>query len=98
MVLKGPSDIILPIAPKENIEKTCHRFFAPIVFPEPDHLQPGKFSVMPRMGNFPCIRAKCMLWNAEKAECFDVTAARGQGLAGEYAYAKMNNVAIDPHA
>lgn len=81
--------------PPERTLKTCHRFFAPVVLPEMDPLNPRKVNVTPRLGNFPCIEGRCALWNAEKSECWDVSAARGQATAGEYAFNLMNDVHIE---
>lgn len=99
-MVNGKSDgagLIIPVpkasdAPKEL---TCHRFFAPVVLPEPDALDPRKLNVMPRLGNFNCLKAKCMLWNAEKEECWDLTALKGQAMVGEYAFGKLNDVHIE---
>lgn len=88
-----PLGIITP-APHDE-PKACHKFFAPVVIPEMDRLTPNKMNVTPRLGNFPCLRDKCMLWNADKLECWDVTAARGLSLAGEYAFNMMNDVHIE---
>lgn len=74
---------------------TCHRFFAPVVVPEPDPLNPRILKIRPRMGNFPCIVDKCMLWNVEDRECYDVTAAKAQKNIGDYAFNLKNDVHID---
>lgn len=93
--------IIVPPKPVEQDPAvlTCHRFFAPVVVPEPTAYAPNGqvtgVTIMPRMGNFPCIKGKCMLWNDEKSECWDRTAAKGLALMGEFAYAKLNDVTID---
>ena len=91
-----PIELIVP-APVGTPEpaKICHIFFAPVVVPEPDRIKPGAFNVIPRMGNFPCMGVKCTLWNNDAHECWDVSAKRGQAQAGEYAYAKRNDVVID---
>lgn len=94
---KNPLPLIIPApsqGPSPALDKVCHRFYAPVVFPEADKLVPGKATVTPRLGNFPCVKEACMLWNAEKSECWDVSAARGLALSGEYAYNKMNDVHI----
>jgi len=90
----NPPEIITPPSLKDAFVLTCHRFFAPVVFPEPDKLDPRRANIIPRMGNFPCIREKCMMWNSVAGECWDVTAAKGQALAGELAYAKLNDVHV----
>ncbi len=95
---KNPLELIIP-APKNGkttplLDKICHRWFAPVVFPEADKLIPGKATVTPRMGNFPCAKGACMLWNDEKLECWDVSAARGLAQSGEYHYAMANDVSI----
>jgi hypothetical protein len=84
--------------PPDAFEKptlNCHRFFAPVVFPEPDKLQPNRMNITPRMGNFACIKDKCMLWNAEDKECWDVTSAKSQKVQAEYAFNKMNDVHLE---
>ncbi len=94
----GNSDspqIITPPSLKDAYSLTCHRFFAPVVFPEPDRIDPRKANITPRLGNFPCIRDRCMMWNSEAGECWDVSAAKGQALAGQYAYNKINDVHIE---
>ncbi len=86
-----PVPVTPPVPPGT---KNCHRFFAPVVFPEPDKLDPRKANITPRLGNFGCIKANCMLWNEEAGECWDVSAARGLAQSGEYAYAMRNDVTI----
>ncbi len=90
-----PLDIVLPPPVTPQTELTCHRFFAPVVIPEPDPLNPRNLNIRPRMGNFPCIKEKCMLWNPEGAECWDRTQAKALSLLGQFAFNKMNDVSID---
>jgi hypothetical protein len=73
---------------------TCHRFFAPVVFPEPDPMVPNRVNINPRLGNFPCIKDKCSLWNPVDSECYDVTTAKSHKTMAEYAFNKMNDVHI----
>ena len=77
------------------VSLTCHRFFAPIVVPEPDAIIPNRFNINPRMGNFPCMKEKCTLWNAADQECYDVTMAKSQKTIAEYAFNKINDVHIE---
>lgn len=72
----------------------CHRFYAPVVFPEPDRLDARKMNITPRLGNFTCIGDKCTLWNIEAAECRDVTDSKSRATIAEYAFAKRNDVHI----
>jgi len=86
--------LVLPPKIEKEPALTCHRFFAPVVFPEPDKLDPRKVNVMPRMGNFPCMKDKCTLWNTEANECYDKTSAKAFSVIAEYAFNKMNDVHI----
>lgn len=90
----APTIVVPPEIQHKMPALTCHRFFAPVVFPEPDALDPRKVRISPKMGNFDCIKARCTLWNAEKAECYDVTGIKAQILMSEYAFNKMNDVHI----
>lgn len=91
-----PSGLSLPesaiSAPPKVL--TCHRFYAPVVFPEPDRLDPRKASITPRLGNFNCIGAACTLWNIEAQECRDVTDSKSRAIIAEYAFNKTNDVHI----
>lgn len=101
---KGPpSDLILPkptFPPMPNDPgKTCHKFFVPVFFPQQDRLNPNAVQMVTNVSNVFCIKEKCMMWNEEAGECWDVSAARGQAQSGDYAYAMRNNVMIeDPKA
>jgi hypothetical protein len=87
-------EIIIP-PPKDAVPvKTCHRFFAPVVFPEPDRIDPRKANITPRLGNFDCIGVRCTLWNDEAKECRDVTDSKSRATIAEYAYNKTNDVHI----
>lgn len=86
--------IIVPPTIKKEPELYCHRFFAPVVFPQADPIVPNKVIIDPKMGNFNCVKDKCMLWNKEDRECYDVTAAKAQKVTAEYAFNKMNDVHI----
>ena len=88
-------EIIVPPPPDLPPTLMCHRFFAPVVVPQPDRLDPRKMNIQANLGNFACIREKCTLWNAEAKECWDVTARKGQAYAGQYAFNRMNDVSID---
>jgi hypothetical protein len=87
--------VIIP-APKvpENPVLWCHRFYAPVVFPVPDALDPRKMNITPRLGNFNCVKEHCTLWNAEAQECRDVTDSKSRALIAQYAFNKMNDVHI----
>lgn len=73
---------------------TCHRFFAPVVIPQQDPLDPRKVNVLPRLGNFDCLGSKCTIWNAQAEECRDVTDSKSRAIIAEYAFNKMNDVHI----
>lgn len=94
---KNPLEIIIPPQspplPPVN-QKACHRFFAPIAIPEQDPLNPHRANVTPRLGNFPCILDRCMMWNEQAGECWEKTAAKGQAMAGQYAFNMMNDVSV----
>lgn len=89
--------LIIVSAPKidEKPVLTCHRFYAPVVFPEPDRIDPRKMNIIPRLGNFSCIQEKCTIWNAEAKECRDVTDSKSRALLAQYAFNKMNDVHIE---
>lgn len=94
-IIKPP--VVVP--PKETIVSlTCHRFYAPVVFPEPDRLDPRKANITPRLGNFNCIGDKCTLWNKEAQECRDVTDSKSRAMIADYCYGKMNDVHISEGA
>ncbi len=88
---------IIVSAPKleEKPAKVCHRYYAPVVIPEPDPLNPKRINITPRLGNFDCIGARCTLWNDEFKECRDVTDSKSRALIAQYAFNKMNDVAIE---
>ncbi len=89
---RTPLGLVVPPEIKSEKEMTCHRFFAPVVVPEPDPLNPRNLNIRPRMGNFPCIKEKCMLWNADKTECWDKTQAKALEVISQYAFNLMNDV------
>lgn len=95
----GQSSEPLIIVPAPKIDEkpvlTCHRFYAPVVFPEQDALNPRKMNITPRLANFNCVTIKCMLWNPEAQECRDVTDSKSRAIIAQYAYNKMNDVAIE---
>lgn len=91
---KGVPAIIVPPEVHQKPVLWCHRFFAPVVFPEPDKLDPRKANITPRLGNFECVGAKCTLWNVEAQECRDVTNSKSSQILADYAYSKMNDVHI----
>ncbi len=72
--------VVPPALPNASKEETpalmCHKFFVPFVLQQQDNRISQKINVIPNIGNFPCIKEKCMLWNAEKSECYDVTQAK----------------------
>jgi hypothetical protein len=88
-------EIIVPEPTNAPVPLMCHRFFAPVVVPQPDRIDPRRVTIQANLGNFACIGAKCTLWNAEAKECWDVTARKGQAIAGQYAYNRMNDVTIE---
>ncbi len=96
-MVNGQKDagLVLPPVVHKEPALTCHRFYAPVVFPEPDKVVPNRVNINPKMGNFPCIRENCMLWNAKANECYDVTAAKSQAILAEYAFNKINDVHIE---
>ncbi len=87
-------EIIKPPKDGQIVDLVCHRFYAPVVFPEPDKLDPRKANITPRLGNFPCCRDKCTLWNVDAKECRDVTDSKSRAIMAEYAFAKLNDVHI----
>lgn len=92
---KDENTLILPPKIDKSPALTCHRFFAPIVIPEPDKLDTRKLNIMPRMGNFPCIKEKCTLWNEEAQECYEKTSAKALATIAQFAFNKMNDVHTD---
>lgn len=58
----------------------CHRFFVPMALQAATGAKnlagQAEMKVVPQIGNFPCIKAACMLWNSDRSECFDKTQAR----------------------
>lgn len=88
------SGILVPPEIRKEPELTCHRFFAPVVYPEQDPLVPNKVTITPKLGNFNCLKTKCMLWNAADKECYDVTNAKSQKIMAEYSFNKMNDVHV----
>lgn len=58
----------------------CHRWPVPMAIPTPTgkknlagQLEMG---VTPNVGNVYCVKENCMMWNPDRAECFDKTQAR----------------------
>lgn len=98
-MVNGESKEPLLIVPQPKIEEkpvlTCHRFYAPVVFPENDRIDPRKMNITPRLGNFSCIGAKCTLWNPEALECRDVTDSKSRAIIAQYAFNKINDVHIE---
>lgn len=91
---KEPLSIILPPKIDEKPTLTCHRFYAPVVFPEADALNPRKMNITPRLGNFNCLGDKCTIWNVEAQECRDVTDSKSRAMIAQYAFNKINDVHI----
>jgi hypothetical protein len=86
------------IKPPEITQKpglTCHRMYAPVVFPEPDRIDPRKMNITPRLGSFSCLGDKCTLWNVEAQECRDVTDSKSRATIAEYAFNKTHDVHIE---
>lgn len=92
---KKVSTLVLPPTVKKDPALTCHRFFAPVVIPEQSPINPAQMNITPRLGNFDCIKARCMLWNEEKSECYDVSNAKAQITLAQYAYNKMNDASVE---
>lgn len=92
---KTPLILVPPALVKTEPQLICHRFFTPIAVPEPDALRPNTFNITPRMGNFPCSKDKCTLWNAVAQECRDVTNSKSWETMAEYAYAMRNDSHIE---
>lgn len=73
-----------PIAGLLANQKACFRFMIPTAWAEPQAGLSKTVAMRQQMGFIPCIKASCMLWNAEKeslpadseGECWDVTRAR----------------------
>ncbi len=88
--------IIIPV-PKvpESPILTCHRMYAPVVFPEPDRIDPRKMNITPRLGSFNCLKERCTLWNDEAKECRDVTDSKSRAMIAQYAFNKMNDVHVE---
>lgn len=86
-IIKPPQIVEIPVL-------TCHRMYAPVVFPVPDALDPRKMSITPRLGNFNCLKEKCTLWNIDAKECRDVTDSKSRATIAQYAYNKTNDVHI----
>jgi hypothetical protein len=90
-------EIISPPGLSEAFKLICHRFYIPIAVPVPDTtVLAGKqgMRLQATISNVHCIREKCTLWNPDAQECWDVSAAKGQALAGQLAYNKLNDVHI----
>lgn len=87
--------IIVP-APKVEVKPVlrCHRMYAPIVFPEPDRIDPRKMNILPRLGSFECLGVTCTLWNSDAEECRDVTDSKSHAIMAQYAYNKINDVHV----
>jgi len=93
-----PNGLAIPPEIKRKEEESqllCHRFFAPVVFPEQNPLNPKEVNITPRLGNFVCKKEVCTLWNKEQGECWDVTTAKSQRTIAEYAFNKINDVHIE---
>jgi hypothetical protein len=90
-----PLEVISPATLKDAFTVFCHRFFAPLVIQAPDPLNARMMRVTAQVANVACVKEKCMMWNPDKGECWDVSAAKGQALAGQFAYNRMNDVRID---
>ncbi len=89
-----PGLVIPPEIPSKPV-LTCHRMYAPVVFPEPDKLDPRKANITPRLGSFNCLGGACTLWNAEAQECRDVTDSKSRAMIAEYAFNKINDVHVE---
>lgn len=93
---KSP-ELIVPDSVKEAFQLICHRFYIPIAIPVPDSnaLNQRGMKLQATISNVHCIREKCMLWNSDAGECWEVSAFKGQALAGQLAYNKLNDVHME---